>query len=286
MERSISCQDIKTDKGRLKLDKGIQKKAVYLGIDLMYPALETLLKEGVDVIRIYTCPCNNVTEFNVKIIELAEEYHIPYTTEKITRQDLEKLIAAGCELLVCAGYDYRVPVTDAFPMVNIHPAPLPYCRGAWPMPMILLGDYPKGGLVIHKMVEAYDAGDIILQETFSIKKRESLESYMKKVHMRIPDMLRHFLKHMKECLEHAVPQTEGRYLANPGESFWTVTFDMEAEKADRILRAFYGYECIYLTAEEKYELIGARVSYGNGILTEFPVKGGYITAEKIRKIRS
>ncbi len=285
MERSVLCQDIRTDEGRKKMNKNMQKKVVYLGFDLMYPALETLLKEGADVIRIYTCPCDNVTEFNVKIIELAEENHIPYTMEKITGQDLEELEAAGCELLVCAGYNYRVPVTDVFPMVNIHPAPLPYCRGAWPMPLILLGEYPEGGLAIHKMAKAYDAGDIILQETFFIEKRESLMSYMKKVHMRIPEMLRYFLEHMNECLECAVPQTEGRYLANPGESFWTVTFDMEAEKADRILRAFYGYECIYLTPEEKYELIGARVSYGNGILTEFPVKGGYITTEKVRKLK-
>ncbi len=267
------------------MDGDVQKlKAAYLGIDLMYPALETLLKEGVDIIRVYTCPCDNVTESNVRIIDLAEKNNIPYTEERIVKQDLDELKAAGCGLLLCAGYCYRVPVTDAFPMVNIHPAPLPYCRGAWPMPLILLGAYPTGGLALHKMVRDFDAGDIVLQETFAIEKRDTLMSYMKKVHKRIPSMLRYFLEHMNECLEQAVPQTEGRYLANPGEDSWTVTFNMEAEEADRILRAFYGYECIYLSEEEKYGLIGARVSYGNRILTEFPVKGGYITVEKVRRL--
>lgn len=266
------------------LNKKIRKKAVYIGIDLMYPALETLLQEEADILKIYTCRCNNVTEFNVRIIGLAEKNHIPYTTEKITEQDLEEFKAAGCEILICAGCYYRLPVTDAFPMVNIHPAPLPSCRGEWPMPLILLGAYPAGGLAIHKMVEDYDAGDIILQKIFPIQKRETLESYMEKVHTRIPGMLKYLLAHMEECLKNARPQTEGRFLISPGESIRTVAFYMEAEEADRILRAFYGYECIYLTAEEKYELIGARVSYGCGILTEFPVRGGYITAEKSRKL--
>lgn len=261
-----------------------RKKAVYVGIDLMYPALETLLREGADIFRIYTCPCDNVTEFNVRVIELAKKNHIPYSMEKITQQDLEDFKDAGCEILICAGCSYRLPVTDAFLMVNIHPAPLPFCRGGWPMPLILLGAYPTGGVAIHKMTKDYDAGDIILQEEFPISKRETLVSYMEKVHTRIPGMLGYFLSHTEECLKNAVPQTQGRYLMNPRESVWTVAFYMKAEEADRILRAFYGYECIYLTAEEKYELIGARVSYGNGILTEFPVRGGYITAEKVRKI--
>lgn len=268
-----------------KSDGRIRKKAVYVGIDLMYPALETLLEEGMDILRIYTCPCDNVTEFNTKIIGLAVKNHIPYTMEKISGKDLEKFKASGCDILVCAGCYYRLPVTDAFPMVNIHPAPLPFCRGEWPMPLILLGAYPFGGVAIHKMAEAYDAGDIVLQKYFSIEERETLTSYMKKVSIRIPGMLRYFFEHMEKCLENAVPQTEGRYLINPGEAVRTVAFYMEAKEADRILRAFYGYECIYLTAEEKYELIGARVSFGSGILTEFPVRGGYIIAEKVRNLK-
>lgn len=269
------------------MNRDVKKiRAVYLGFDLMYPALETLLKECVEVIRIYTCPCDNVTEFNLRIVGMAGEYHIPYTMEKITSRDMEILKDEGCSLLICAGYYYHIPVTDAFPMVNIHPAPLPCCRGVWPMPLILLGAYPIGGLALHKIVEAYDAGDIVLQESFAIEKRDTLDDYMRKVNKRIPKMLGYFLRHMDECLEQAMPQKQGRYLANPGEALWTVSFNMEAEEADRILRAFYGYECVYLSEEGKYGLIGARVSYGNGILTEFSVKGGYITAKKVRNIRS
>lgn len=267
------------------MDKMIRKKVVYIGIDLMYPALETLLKEGVEILKIYTCPCNNITEFNVRIIGMAEKHGIPCSMEKITGQDLEEFKAAGCEMLICAGCYYRLPVTEAFPMVNIHPAPLPSCRGEWPMPLILLGAYPVGGIAIHKIVEEYDAGDIILQKIFPLDERETLTGYMEKVHMRIPGMLRHFLAHTEKCLNEAIPQTEGRYLPSPEESVSTVAFYMEAEEADRILRAFYGYECIYLAEEEKYEIIGARVSYGNGILTEFPVRGGYIIAKKVRRLK-
>ena len=110
---------------------------------------------------------------------------------------------AGCELLLCAGYYYRVPVTDAFPMVNFHPSPLPVGRGAWPMPT---------------------------------------------------------------------------------ESDWTVTPQMDVAQADRVLRAFYGYECVYRTERGRTELIGGRAVPGDSAGRPFPVRGGYIRAERSREL--
>lgn len=70
----------------------------------------------------------------------------------------------------------------------------------------------------------------------------------------------------------------------PREEDWTVTPDMEAAQADRVLRAFYGYECVYRDGERKTELIGGKVVFGDPAKQRFSVRGGYITTERIRAL--
>lgn len=278
-------------------------KIAYLGIDFLSPVLSQLLKEDCEILQIFTCPTDNVTEFNTSVIETAKKYQIPYTQEKITKEDLKRLQDEGCELLVCAGYYNRIPVTDAFFMVNFHPSPLPIGRGAWPMPVIILNQMSVGGITAHKIEKTLDTGDILLQETFSIDEKETLETYMEKVYQFLPRMVHRLVNELKTLWEQAKSQGEGTYWSCPTEEDWTITPDMDIEEADRILRAFYGYECIYQTKERRVELIEARAvpvgrqtlsqklsrnvqedSKKNFVDYEFPVKGGYLIAERRREL--
>lgn len=259
-------------------------KIVYLGIDLLHPVLCSLLQERCEVMKIFTCRTDNITEFNTDVTATAAAYGIPLTLNRITRQDLQELRKAGCELLVCAGYYYRVPVLDGLPMVNVHPSPLPLGRGAWPMPLIIKKGLSSGGVTMHKMTEEFDCGDILLRESFPIRENETLQTYMEQVFQFVPSMVHSLVTDLPELLMTAVPQGEGEYWPNPVEEDWTVTPDMNVEEADRILRAFYGYECIYKTSRERVELIGGRARKGNPQGHVFPVRGGYIYAERIRML--
>lgn len=258
-------------------------KIAYLGIDLLGSALRAALEEGCQILRVFTCPADNVTEFNTGVIETAARLGVPATLERIAPDDLRALSDAGCELLLCAGYYYRVPLTDAFPMVNLHPAPLPDCRGPWPMPLILMGAYPCGGAALHRMARDFDAGDILLQRTFPLDEGETLAGYMRKVDALVPDLLHTLLSDLPGCLARAVPQGKGRYLPNPGESCWTVEAEMSAAEADRVLRAFYGYECVYRRGAERYELIGGRAVRGERS-GPFPLRDGRVEAPRARRL--
>lgn len=251
-------------------------KVAYLGYDLLYPALEALAAEGCDVLAVYTCQTDGVTEFHEKVTAFAKKRGIPCTTSRITKRDLDALAKAGCELLLTAGYYYRVPITDAFPMVNIHPAPLPDCRGAWPMPLILLGAYPHGGVTFHKMEESFDTGDILLEKTFSLQATDTLSDYMERACALLPDMVHAFLEELPFLLQNAKKQGRGRYLPDPTAEAWTVTPQMTASMADKILRAFYGYECIYQDDEKALTLLGARAYKGVPKKGSLPVLDGYI----------
>lgn len=260
-------------------------KIAYLGIDLLGPVLDALLDEGCRVLKLFTCPVDNVTETNTNLIRTAEERNIPYTLNRITAADLDALSARGCELLVCAGYYYRAPITDAFPMVNFHPTPLPMGRGSWPMPRLILEGAKLGGVTAHKMAADFDAGDILFREVFPLDAREDHQTYMEKVCERVPAMVHELVNDLPRALDAARPQGPGEYWPLPREEDWTVTPDMDAARADLILRAFYGYECVYLDKGRKTELIGGRLIPGGGAGKPFPVRGGYIVADRIRQLK-
>ncbi len=256
-------------------------KIAYLGIDLLEPVLDALLGEGCRVLKLFTCPVDNVTETNTAVLEAARGRGIPHTLERVAPADLDWLASQGCELLVCAGYYYRAPVTDAFPMVNFHPTPLPVGRGSWPMPRLILEGAEFGGVTAHKMAADFDTGDILLRERFPLDRREDHRTYMEKVYERIPAMVHALVNQLPQVLAGAQPQGAGEYWPVPTERDWTVTPDMDAAQADRVLRAFYGYECVYRDGPEKTELIGGRMVPGPG---PFPVGDGHIEADRIRRL--
>lgn len=260
-------------------------KIAYVGIDLLKCVLDTVLDSGCEVIKLFTCHTDNVTEFNTGVIDSARRAGIPYTLDRIKHRDLDELACQGCELLLCAGYYYRLPLSDAFAMVNVHPAPLPEYRGAWPMPVMLLRGERMSGVTIHKIASSFDTGDILLEQRFALYPDDTLEDYMTRLNCILPDMTRRLLNDLPELLVTAQPQGIGEYVPMPVESDWTVTPDMSVERADAILRAFYGYECIYRDDEHAYELIGGRALPGNAEPGGgLPVRGGFVRARTIKEL--
>jgi methionyl-tRNA formyltransferase len=77
--------------------------------------------------------------------------------------------ASGAHILVSAGFMQRVPkgLLDAFPgrVFNLHPALLPRRRGPQPVLASLLEGTIDldGGMTLHVMDEAFDAGDVVAQ---------------------------------------------------------------------------------------------------------------------------
>lgn len=253
-------------------------KVAYVGIDLMLPALLHLGKmENVEILKIFTCPNLYQGETSDGVVAFAQKRNIPCTKEKVTKEDLTALDEMGCDLLLCAGYYYRLPVTDAFPMVNIHPAPLPSHRGAWPMPWILLWGEEQGGVTFHQMEEQFDTGKILLQKNFPLSPADNLQTYMQKANALLPNTVEALLRNLPSLLKNARPQGEGRYLKNPTEEDWTVKDTMTVAEADKILRAFYGYPCLYHSETFTEEISFAKAEYGAPGKGELALADGKIT---------
>ncbi len=239
--------------------EGTLMKIIYIGIDLMVSALHSLLAEKAKIACIYTCSTDNKTEFNTEIIRTAVQYSIPYTIGRIHREELLRFCEQGVDTVICAGYYYKIPVVSGLRMINIHPTLLPEGRGAWPMPLLILSQHRQGGVTIHQLTEEMDAGPILMQKAFDMSERETLSGYMSQVNHAITQMIPQLVQSFDQLYEKASPQVGGSYLPTPTEADWTVHAWDSDETADRILRAFYGYECIYEDALGKAELIGGRL---------------------------
>lgn len=264
----------------------MKKKIVYIGIDLFYPALPELAKLC-EIGQIVTCKTDNVTEFNCKICHYATEYCIPLKIGKITEADLDDWGSRGFELVVCGGYYHRIPVRtkEKLPIVNIHPSLLPKGRGAWPMPVAILEGDTITGITIHKMSEGFDEGDILLQKEIPIYADDNLETLTIRMHRQLPELMQQLIQDFEGLWKAARVQGEGEYLKMPEEKDWTVTAGMDCRQADKILRAFWGYECIYRNGNDKFELIYGQIRRkgASGFFT-FPVKDGEIIADRVRKL--
>ncbi len=257
-------------------------KIAYIGIDLFYPALERLHSLGCEIEEIFTCSVDNVCEFNKKVCSFANAHDIPVSTAPINRGDIKRLIANGCSAAICGGYYFKIPHDTDLPIVNIHPSLLPIGRGSWPMAQSILWGHKSSGVTIHKIAEGFDTGDVLLQKEFSLSKDETHKTFMEKANKVLVDMLPELIQNFNVLYDNATPQSNGEYWQAPNEVDYTITPDMTVSEADLILRAFYGYECIYLDNAQKHIIIGGRAVLSEDLSDrQFPLANGYIIFKKI-----
>ena len=251
----------------------------YAGFDLMAPALRALAGDN-ELLRLFTCPVDGISETNTGVIGLARSAGAPFTLDRITREDIQELLDSGCELLISAGYYYRIPVDERLPMVNIHPSLLPYGRGAWPMPLAILDGLKESGVTVHKTVESFDAGDILMQESFELADDETLISFMDKVNALLPGMMRRLTADFDSLWRAARPQGEGEYQPEPDPHDYLLTRADDCERADRVLRAFYGFECFYSDGSKMRPLRFGRAVKGDNSAKPYPLADGFIEVSR------
>ncbi len=267
-------------------------KAAYVGIDILYPALTSLYDTGCEILKVFTCNTDNVTEFNTATISFARDHGIPVQTERIKKEDLYRLLDMGCDFVLVGGYYYIIPVIDELRIVNTHPAYLPVGRGGWPMPLTILKGLTESGVTLHRVVPELDAGDIILQTKVPVYPDDNLMTLTGRQNATIKPMVTKLISDFDNLWNNAVPQpADAQYWSLPQKEDYTVRDTDDLAKADLILRAFYGYECYYIDTgtNTEYELIGASAHEGEPISHSageefFTIKGGYISSPRTRRI--
>lgn len=241
-----------------------KKRAVYFGMDALQGCLELLTERGYEIVQICTMPDDSYDR-TVGIQNYAREHQIPCELGKVTPQKIQELAAAGAELMVSAGYAWKIPVCQKVRQINIHPAYLPEGRGSWPMPAAILRGRASG-VTIHKLDERFDEGDILLQEPIEIREQDNLETLMEGIREMAVRLLGEFLDHPEELWENARPQGNGEYWEEPGDDERTFCIGETPERVSRLLRAFYGYGCLCRVGSVLLEIVrGSVVKEGDEV---------------------
>jgi methionyl-tRNA formyltransferase len=217
-------------------------KIAYCGYDFFHGCLRSLIADGHEILKVFTFDCDNRNNFNRYIYEICEQHQLPITQAAISTTDVKQLDEQGCELLITAGYRYKVPDMRNLSMkgINVHPTLLPLGRGVWPLPWIILTQQVQSGVSIHKLTPEYDAGDVLWQMPFELTADENLESLSCKTQMVAIDALAAVMQNFDSMWYNAKSQDnhQASVWPMPQRSDRTIQWNTSVNEIDSIGRAF------------------------------------------------
>ncbi|MEM5000600.1 methionyl-tRNA formyltransferase [Priestia megaterium] len=158
-------------------------KVVFMGTpDFSVPVLQTLLKDGYEVVAVVTQPDRPkgrkrvLTPPPVKVEALKHEIPVLQPEKIRLEEEYQKVLAYEPDLIVTAAFGQILPTpileAPKYGCINVHASLLPELRGGAPIHYSILQGKPKTGVTIMYMVEKLDAGDILTQVEVPIEERD------------------------------------------------------------------------------------------------------------------
>lgn len=265
-------------------------KVAYFGYDFFYKCLEHLcLVDNVDVGAVFTFETDDYYNFNSYIKKLVKEYSIELKETKITSKEIDKLVDEGYDLIISAGYPYKIPINANIKGINIHPTLLPDGKGPWPLPYIILNNQKQSGVSIHKLEDELDSGSILINKSFDVRDDEDLETLSIKSQLIALELIEKLFENFEDYYQNAKPQTrKGTYLEFPKEKQMSIFWDMDVDEISKVYRAFGNMDCCFIL-ENKHWLTNNLVcwkekhNYTNGYVVHktnkellIAVRDGYV----------
>jgi methionyl-tRNA formyltransferase len=154
-------------------------RLVFMGTpDFAVPTLVEIVGRGHEVVAVYTRapkPAGRGMELQPTPVEReARRFNIPVLTPKSLRNDdaAEAFRAHGADAAVVVAYGLILPkpVLDAPQLgcFNLHASLLPRWRGAAPINRAIMAGDADSGVMVMKMAEGLDTGDIAMAERMAI----------------------------------------------------------------------------------------------------------------------
>ena len=156
------------------------KKIIFMGTpDIAGQHLNTLIENKLNIVGVFTQPPRkknrgmSIQESDVHKIAKKNNIDVYYPTT-IDNTIIEKTKSLDPDLIIVVAYGIILPTPflniPKYGCVNIHVSLLPRWRGASPIQHALLAGDEKTGISIINISPKLDAGDILMQESFSIDK--------------------------------------------------------------------------------------------------------------------
>ena len=184
----------------------------YLGV------FQSFLERGWQPLKLFTTPVDQRMHHHRAVIDYAARLKIEVQLSRLDEQNLRELAEAGCEVLLVASYQWRIPDWRPYLKyaVNFHPSPLPLGRGPYPLPGAILESLPTWGVACHRLEPEFDSGDVLRSALFPIAADEDHDSLDLKVQLAARRLAGDVATHFESDWNGARPQSGGSY-----HSLWT-----------------------------------------------------------------
>jgi methionyl-tRNA formyltransferase len=209
-------------------------------VDRNLSVLDGLLEAGWKLIKLFTVPSPDGASLSRAVIDRAARLNVPIQLSRLLDDDLRALGAAGCEVLVCGSYNWRIG--DWRPhmpyAVNFHTSPLPDARGPYPNFRAILENRRAWGVSCHKIERKFDTGDILATELFPLSETDCHDSLELKTQMACGRLASRVAGDFVGLWDGAHPQKSGSYWKLTSEAERTLDFTAPVESLMRQIRAF------------------------------------------------
>ncbi len=150
------------------------------------PTLKNLIaSDNHEVVAVFTAPPKaqgrGLVETLSPVHQLAAEHGIDvYTPASLKSDEITALVdSIESDIIVVVAYGFIITKAilglKKYGCLNIHPSSLPKYRGAAPLQRTIINDEKETSVCIMQMDEGLDTGDIILQESFSLHNRITMQ---------------------------------------------------------------------------------------------------------------
>ena len=222
-------------------------------IDPYIGVFEAFLAAGWKPYKLFTVPIRNPMDSHDKVLALAEQQGAKVQLSRMTRRDLEELRDNGCEALVVASYNHKIPDWQPYLKyaVNFHPSPLPEARGPYPLVRAIMERRTTWGITCHRLAPEMDAGEILAAENFPMQIDETHESLRFKLQMAAGRLATQVAGQFTDLWDRAQPQTDGSYWPRWDHFDRVINFATSVESIKCHIRAFGFVESLVLLSNQE-----------------------------------
>jgi methionyl-tRNA formyltransferase len=214
----------------------------YLGV------FQALVAHSWTPVKVYTTPVDHRIHQNAALIQYARQLNLEVQISRLSEHNLRQLCDQGCDALVVASYQWRIPDWRPYLKyaVNFHPSPLPRGRGPYPLPAAILGQAASWGVSCHKLEREFDSGDVLKVDEFSLSPDEEHDGLDLKIQLAARRLSGEVAGRFEEYWNHATPQNGSSYHAMWTDEERRLEFSHTVEQILRRVRAFGPFECLAL----------------------------------------
>jgi methionyl-tRNA formyltransferase len=253
-------------------------KIVFMGTpEFSVPALERLIKNKFNVIKVYTQPPKKSKRGqkinNSAIAEFSIKNKIDFLTPSDLNSEEEFKIFRKLDpdIVLVVAYGQLIPKKFLnlvkFGFINIHASLLPKWRGAAPIQRAIMSTDKTIGVSIMKIEEKLDSGPVIISEKIKLDPNATYGEIEKKLSIMGTDLLIESLKDLQDGNLKFIDQkhSEATYAKKINKNETKINWDLDASKVLAHIHSLSPNPGSWFEYEkERFKVLRAKISGDNG----------------------